>query len=453
MKKTNEKNMTTNATKGVTTMQTTNNTNNARMNAKIEQAKARNEQRLASTKANIEQASTNNDNIINAKAVEIIQTLKTTHDINNATITNDLYIIASVLCHSKLKALNNDTKTYNENNVELKKAIAQIIDTDNGNGTKYGTKLETLNSLYITRYNNDGEKIVVCTDEKRARQIEQEFAELTDNSGLPIVHDAIVKIWYYLNKAVDKYGMDNMPDTALLDTFELVIPSSKAYRKSGNIKPKELWQYRTTNAIKETSLEISRQINDMKRVKDTTVSYYEFATIDSDESDEQEPFTSYRKANKISIEPTTDINGNIITQTANTAAEKLIETILEETNFTKNESVLFKWHILNDISLLECADRLKVSEQYIRKTLDNIRRKCASLDIVKGKFKEQDTKRANNDEKRVHILAKRIDDETIIYFDSIGKASEKLNISKGHISEVLKGKRKTANGYTFALAD
>lgn len=181
---------------------------------RLAKAKERNEQRLVTTKKQIEQATANNENIVNQKAVELSQVLRTTKDKDNAQATHILYTIASILSHSKLNKLNSKETTYNETNVELKNDIAKAIDR-NGNGTKYETTLEQLNNLYVVKYNKDGERLIECTDKRQAQEIEKRLVSLANNDGMDIIQDAIVKLWYYIDKAIKKYGIANLTDTIL----------------------------------------------------------------------------------------------------------------------------------------------------------------------------------------------------------------------------------------------
>lgn len=58
------------------------------------------------------------------------------------------------------------------------------------------------------------------------------------------------------------------------------------------------------------------------------------------ENGEQETITQYKQASILSVVPTCDINGKIITETANETTEHLIENVLEKANFTRNESYI-----------------------------------------------------------------------------------------------------------------
>ncbi len=421
---------------------------------RLAKAKERNEQRLATTKEQIKQATANNESIVNQKAVELSQVLRTTKDKDNAQATHILYTIASILSHSKLNKLNAKETTYNATNVELKNDIAKAIDR-NGNGTKYETTVEQLNKLYVVKYNKDGKRLIECTDKRRAQEIEKRLVSLANNDGIDIIQDAVLKLWYYIDKAIKKYGIENLTDTILLDTFEKAIPHSKVYR-NGEQKPVELWQYRTTNAIKETSIEISRSIEKLKSVKDTEKAYIPIETLIENENGEQETITQYKQASILSVVPTCDINGKIITETANETTEHLIENVLEKANFTRNESYIFKWYFVGNKTKEQILEKLNISatSNYFEKTVANIRRKCAVVLCADTKYTIEDTNRRNNEQKKQKIVCYIAESEQeIATFESIGKASEFLNIDKGNISKCLKGERKTANGYIFKYAE
>lgn len=419
---------------------------------RLAKAKERNEQRLATTKKQIEQVTANAENIVNQKAIELSQVLRTTKDKDNAQVTHILYTIASILSHSKLNKLNAKETTYNATNVELKNDIAKAIDR-NGNGTKYETTLEQLNKLYVVKYNKDGERIIECTDKRQAQEIEKRLVTLANNDGMDIIQGAILKLWHYISVAIEKYGIENIPDTILLDTFKTAIPHSKVYR-NGEQKPVELWQYRTTNAIKETSIEISRSIEKLRSVKDTEKAYIPIETLIENENGEQETITQYKQASILSVVPTCDINGKIITETANETTEHLIENVLEKANFTRNESYIFKWYFVGNKTQEQIIEKLNVSERYFKQTVAKIRSKCAVVLCENTKYTIQDAKRTNNEKQKiVCYLANNESEQEIATFESIGKASEFLNIDKSNISKVLKGKLKQTNGYIFKYAE
>ena len=57
---------------------------------RLAKAKERNEQRLATTKEQIEQVTANTENIVNQKAIELLQVLRTTKEKDKAQVTNIL---------------------------------------------------------------------------------------------------------------------------------------------------------------------------------------------------------------------------------------------------------------------------------------------------------------------------------------------------------------------------
>ena len=436
------------------------NTNASKGNKRLENAQARNERRLASTKSQIEQATSNEQSIINIKAIEIMQILKKTKDINNKTVLKDMYLIAIVLCQSKLKRLNSKDSTYNEHNAQLKAEIYHATNNES-NGLKYQQLVDALNNLYMTEYDKNGNAITVCTDKKQASDIEKRLAKLTDfDNASDILQSAICKLWQYINKAIEQ-GLDNIQDSYLLDAFAVVIPSSTIY-KNGNKKPCELWQYKYTNAIKETSIEISRQIEKMKAFREQEKVYVPLHELEQAESEYNEQDengnTRYKQASKLALIPTYDCNGKQITTTSDYATERLINNIIQKANFTKRQLYIFKHYFINqDMSILEISDKLKVTERYIEQEIKKIRVKCVNTKLlaVYG-YNASDLDRLNNEQKKqaiiCYMLLENGNTKQIAEFESIGQASKILNISKGNISKVLKNQRKQANGYIFKYA-
>lgn len=413
------------------------------------ETKAKNEQRILQSAEKLKSITDNSNNIVNVKAIEIMQRLKETKNVNDTVFVNLCYSLATILIQSKLKSLNGNEKTFNENNVELKKEIAIITNT-NGNGLKYDTYIKTLNELYYKEYNQNGDVVIKCKDKKQAQQIEKQLAQLNQfESGLELLQDITVKLFAYINQALEK-GIENASDTFLLDSYVITIPHSKVYR-NGNIKPVELWQQTTTNHIKELSKEISRYIEHLKQVKETSVCYDALETeIFNEQTNEYETITTYHKVNAISVCDVTDYNGKLVTQTANTQTENLIENILEKANFTRVQAYIFKHHFTNNESMQEIADKLKISLKNVEMQMTRIKAKCVETGLFEkyGLF-ASDIKTISNAEKSQQIICKDTDNNYICTFESLGKASKTLNISKGCLSECLKGKRKTVKGYIF----
>ena len=402
------------------------------------QVKENNIKRLATTKESIEKATKELDNIVNAKAIETMQTLKQ-YGKESRQFTNVAQQLCTILVQSKLKRLYNNERTSNEQQRRLKAEISAYMDR-NGNGNKIQIALEELESLYITRYNKEGKKETICTNKQLAQSIEKKIVELSsigNNGGHDLVQDAFVKLWHYISKE----DTNTIPDNYLLQPFEQVILHSKVY-KNGDIKDPSLWQYTTTNIIKEITKEISRKIESERSVKETEFAYEEITTELDGESIRQ-----YHKTMPIYCDVVTDFNGKVTTITNNKTTEEFFESIPEKCNLSKMETVVLKEHYINGKSFIEIADRYKVKTS----TIENHNARLKTKIVNSGIFAKYGlTEKANNEQKATTIYMFTDKGEYITEFESIGKASEILLIDKGNISKVLNGKRKTANGYIFA---
>lgn len=427
-------------------------TTNRKTVTRQERAKQTNEKRLTQTKEQIERQA-KEKSIINEKAIEMIEILKQTKDKNNKQFTDILYLIPTVLLHSKINRLQD--LAYSDTNRELKQAISKIMN-DNGNGTKHEQYMKALNDLYVTRYNENGEQVTICKDKEQAQQIEKLIVNLVNNDGLNIIHFAVLKLWHYIEKAISEKGIENIETDILLKPFELPILHSMTYI-NGHKKDCSLWQYQTTNAIKETSKEISRQITKLKSIKDTNKCYISTETLVELENGEQVISSHYRQANDISIQATENINGQIVTETANEQTEKTIQNLLEIMNLTTRQAYIFKHCLLNNyngngMTTQECANRLKISVENVEMQIQRIRKKVIETSILNTK----NIQTISNGNKKKGIVCYMLDEsgieKEISTFESIGSASNILNIDKGNISKVLNGERKTVNGYTFKYA-
>ena len=66
-----------------------------------------------------------------------------------------------------------------------------------------------------------------------------------------------------------------------------------------------------------------------------------------------------------------------------------------------------------------------------------------------GKHLSEENKRKLSETKRIPILQYTLSGEFVREWDSGKQASEELNINKGNITAVCKGKRKSSGGYIW----
>lgn len=413
-------------------------TSTSKQTKRQEQAQASNIKRLATAKANIDKATQDNENIINVKAVETITALKE-HGKESRAFTDISQQLCCILVQTKLKRLYNNENTSNETQRRIKASISAYMDT-NGHGNRIQTALDELNKLYVVRYNKDGEKETICTDKKQAQAIEKKIIEYTsigNDKGHDLIYTAYLKLWDYIAQT----DIDKISNDYLLQPFEIVIPKSKVYR-NGNPKDQTLWQYTTTNIIKELLKEISRQIESERAIQETAIPYEEITTELDGESIRQ-----YHRTKAIYCDTVTDFNGKITAITNNQTTEQFFESIPQQCNLSKMETIVLKLHYLDNMSFDEIADKYKVAVETVKKHNERMKNKIVASGIF---AKHGLTEQVNNGQKATTIYMFSDKGEYITAFESIGKASQTLNIDKGNISKVLKGQRKTANGYIFA---
>lgn len=223
--------------------------------------------------------------------------------------------------------------------------------------------------------------------------------------------------------------------------------------KNGHEKPVELWEKTYTNAIKESTKEVSRIVESKKAIKENTVAYEELeTTIYNPFEEEEQTFTRYRKASQIAVVDTLDGNGKQFAQTVDIATVGLIEKILELANFTRNQAYIFKMYFCENWTVDELADKMKVQERYIKKELANIKQKAVDTRIFESVGYTEE-KAVDNSKKARKIACYDVVDENnkifVCFYESLGKASKGLEISKGNISSVLNGRIKQTNGFYF----
>lgn len=403
-----------------------------------------NTKRLATTKANIEKATQESETLVNAKAIETMQALKQ-YGKESRQFNNVAQQLCTILVQSKLKRLYNNGKTSSEQQRTLKAKISAYMDK-NGNGNKIQTALDELEKLYITRYNQNGEKEIMCTDKKQAQEIEKkiiEYSSIGNNGGHDLVQDALLKLWSYIKKIED---ISTVPENYLLQPFEIPLLHLNYYRKSGQPKPKNLWQYANTNVIKEISKTITQIIDDEKAIKDTFEPFEE-KTVELDGI----ALRTYHKTRAIYCDTVTDFNGKVTTVVNNQTTEQLFESIPEKCNLSKMESVVLKLHYYGDsngksLSFEQIADKYEVSVESIKKHDARLKDKI----VKSGVFAKYGfTERVNNGQTATAVYMFTIDGDFIQEFESLGVASKALKIDKGSLSKVLNGRRKSVNGCIF----
>lgn len=413
-------------------------TNTSKQTKRQAQAQASNTKRLAITKASIDNATKDNKNIVNVKALETMQALKQ-YGKESRAFTDVSQQLCTILVQTRLKRLYNNENTTNEQHRITKAKISAYMDK-NGHGNRVQTAIDELNKLYIVKHNKNGEYITVCTDKQQAQAIEKKIAEYTalgNDGGHDLIYSAYLKLWDYISKV----DISTVSNDYLLQPFETVILKSKVYR-NGSPKDASLWQYTTTNIIKEITKEISRQIESERAVRDTAVPYEEVTTELDGESIRQ-----YHRTKALYCDTVTDFNGKVATIINNQTTEQFFESIPEKCGLSKMESIVLKLHYLDNMSFDEIADKYQVAQETVIKHNCRLKEKIVKSGIF---AKHGLTEKTDNLQRAKTIYMFTTQGEYITAFESIGQANKTLNISKGCISENLKGKRKTAGGYVFA---
>lgn len=418
-------------------MKATNTTSDV-MKKKIAKVQERNEERIKKALAKINKGTENIEKIINAKAVEVIQTLRQ-YGKNSKQFTDVSQQLCSIMVHSKLKSLYHNDETSNEQLRKVKVQVTAYMGTD-GMGTRTEKAIEELNGLYTYTYNKNGDRVMKCTDTKRAQKISSDIANISsigNNGAHDIIQDTYIKLWSYLQVARPL----ELEDTYLLKPFEIVITSSKTYRTSGNVKPVGLWHKTATNIINELFKEIERHIESNKAVRNNFVPYTDVVTELDGES-----IRHYRKVDPLYCDEITDFNGKVTAVTFNQNTEEVFRSVSETCGLTTMESKILKYHFYKGMSIEETADFFGITQRTVERRITSIKDKI----VASGMFAKYGLiEKADKTQKAKAIYMFSIDGEYIAEFESIGTASKILRIDKGNISKVLNGKRQQTNGYIF----
>lgn len=417
---------------------------NKQTNTKTMKAQELNEKRLANSKQKLQAVTDNKNNIINQKAVELMQTIKQ-YGKDSKLAVNQAYTLISIIAQSRLKKLN--AKHYTETVTELKNSIAQTIDR-NGNGYKINAIMQEVDSLYKWELDSNGDYKQICTDKNRVAKALDRIRELANDKSSDLIQDCIILLYHYLDKIE---SLETVTDTYLLDVFPIVKLQSKFYR-NGAEKPSHLWQYENTNIVKEISKTVSRYIANERKAVETNISYesIEIETV-NELTNETITITKYKKSLTATLETVTDFNGKEVATQTNTETATLFDSIPQKANLSRRESYIFKRHFGNNESILQICDKLELTENQVKYAIDCIKTKIIKANIF-SQFNANDRQKTTVVESMQKINCFTVNGEFVATFESIGTASRILSIGKGHISEILKGKRKTAKGYIFKYA-
>ncbi len=424
---------------------------------RIAQAKAKSQEQIARTQEQIAKA-TATDNIINQKAREVMQAYLT-NGANSNEYGKKIIELSNIICHCRLnKLLANDTTFRNEFN---------LFKNDITISSKYFQMLEVLESLYVMKYNNNGDLETICTDKQREKEIYKQIANLTGLNGCDLVSVCYVS----LLDIIDKANKENtLNENTLLDTFVVYNLTSKTYR-NGTIKPKELWTQKTTNGIREASKQVSRAITSDRAVREQTTLYNAIVSTYANENGEQETFTRYRKAPLLSAYEITDINGKQTAIVTNEQRQMDFESIPQRANLTARESYILKWvyegsseqqtHenengekvktlFIGCKTLEQIADEWKVTTQCVEITHQRLLNKLIKSGIFSNIPLAPITRKASEERAvKCYRLNENGEKEYISTFASLHIASEVLNIGRADIRRTIKGERKTAKGLIF----
>ena len=442
-----------------TTKSTTARKDNETMKAtkRLKQAQEQTQKAIAKTTEQITTA-TATDSIINQKAVECM-----TEYIKNGEHSNEygkkIIELSTIICHCRLNKLMQSDETFRPEFVTLKNDITI--------SSKYFQMLEVLESLYITRYNSNGDLETICTDKAREKEIYKQIANLTGLDGSDLVSVCNIALLNIVNKAKEN---KTICKTTLLDTFLVYNLTSKTYR-NGTVKPKELWTQKATNGIREASAQVTRAITANRAIKEQTALYTAIETTYTNENGEQETATRYRKAPLLSAYEITDINGKQTAIVSNEQRKIDFETIPQRANLTARESYILKWVyegfseyqttenengekvktlFVGCKTLEQIADEWKIEKSTIytmhRRMLDKLIKSGIFADIPLEPIKnEQSTEKAV----KCYRMTENGEKQYITTYPSIKTASEKLKICRADIRRTIKGERKTAKGLVF----
>jgi len=379
------------------------------------------------------------------------------HGTNDDEAARLMYALGDIITHNRLNALDRDGKTYHPIHRIIKAGVTAA--QCDGYATRADYIADRLNALIVTEYNADGEAVTKCTDYREENRLLKALADCNELSlGGDLRQVAALAILNVLKQAPRP-----IPADYLRAPFRVLIPSLSVYR-DGTPKPRELWEYTFTNQIKEIGKVIGRALGAERERVDTTKPLEEIYTeIETDEG-EVIPVTTYRAASFLAVSDVYDFNGKVTAQVVDKPTNDLVKRVLSGCNFSKVEAQIFRamFCTAKPATFEQIADRLRISVGTVKSHYNRILTKVVASGIIED---ANTTTAADLKEKRTAkptaVKCYRAADcengnttaAAVLYtFTSVSRAAKVLGLSKGHISEQLKGKRQTVGDFIFRYA-
>lgn len=379
------------------------------------------------------------------------------HGTNDDEAARLMYALGDIITHNRLNALDRDDRTYHPIHRVIKAGVTAA--QCDGYATRADYIADRLNALYVTEYNSDGEAVTKCTDYREENRLLKALAECNELSlGGDLRQVAALAILKVIKQAPHP-----MPADYFRAPFRVLIPSLSVYR-DGTPKPRELWEYTFTNQIKEIGKVIGRALGAERERVDTTKPLEEIYTEVEADNGEVIPVTTYRAASFLAVSDVYDFNGKVTAQVVDKPTDDLTKRLLTGCNFSRVEAQIFRamFCTAKPATFEQIADRLKISVGTVKSHYSRILSKVVASGIIEG---ANTTTAADLKEKRTAKPAavkcyRAADCEngdttaaaTLYTFPSVSRAAKVLGLSKGHISEQLKGKRKTVGDFIFQYA-
>ena len=391
------------------------------------------------------------------RAADLLTEYVNDHGATDAEAARLVYALGDIVTHNKLNALDRDDRTYHPIHRIIKAGVTAA--QCDGYATRADYIADRLNALIVTEYNSDGEAITKCTDHLEEKRLLDALADCNELSlGGDLRQVAALAILKVIKQAPHP-----MPADYLRAPFRVLIPSLSVYR-DGTPKPRELWEYTYTNHIKEVGKAVGRALGAERERVDSTKPLDDVYTEIEGDDGEMIPVTTYRAASFLAVSDVYDYNGKVTAQVVDKPTDDLVKRVLTGCNFSKVEAQIFRAMFCKakPATFEQIADRLRISVGTVKSHYNRILTKVVASGIIEG---ANTTTAADLKEKRTAkptaVKCYRAADcengdttaaPTLYTFPSVSRAAKVLGLSKGHISEQLKGKRKTVGDFIFQYA-
>lgn len=374
-----------------------------------------------------------------ARKVNDFETVKRTFETAHASgadYSAELMELATAIAFSVLrKCLDPQRKTAPQreqvSNNGQNPALMALRGGITGDNALLESTRRNANAATRTGYNDNGEPITEVAN-KAAQEAIARLIDETLSDGIDLVQEAATAILEQAREHA-KPGANwlDMPYTIrrLSKRVYIKFEDSAAYRDD------------ETTPMREAFREVRRLIMNSRAIQTDPRNGYSYI----EEFTEDGLDTIYLRMGKYADLGGYDSNGNY---TANERAARICDKALKALNLTPRQKTIMELR-MRGYGYGAIATYLGVTDEAIGKTVRRIRQRALDIGLTPEGLTGELKPKAPANYTAIAVAQVDINGSIVARYESIGRASAITGIDRKGISDVIKGKRKTAGGYSW----